>query len=627
MLLNGRRMEHPQASRRMTMCSRSAAVLMAAALALPSPAAQAQPAPARRMAAPPATAQAPLAAPAPASRTGGPGPACNDVREDPQPYALAVGKTTRYRPASAVVRMVLDDQTSESGVPGALSPAAPAGGTAAPGGGSSTVVGLTARAPTNSQSVGARPGVGEIAVRLLSPTDIYLTGKRIGAANVVMVHAGGSCTLLNVVVGMDPSGLQAAIDQLLPEERERVPEAERVKVSAAFDSLVLKGTVSDSEALVRVTDLANAYLRGGETNGNSGAAAANPRIVNMLTVGAPQQVMLEVKVAEVSKNLLDQFGIDFSRAYVPGDGSMVRFLSGILGGGPGILGQISRTGPNGVPFSSVDAVVGGQVAGIGGAVGGNVILTPQGYVTQYGTVPGRGVTNGVLNMQKNDGLVKVLAEPSVMAISGQTGSFLAGGKIFIPVAQSNDLGGRTVTLEEKEFGVSVKFTPTVLGNGRIHLKVRPEVSELNAGGVTITGVGGSAVLPSFTSRKAETTVQLMDGQSFVIGGLVKNNTTTNIKAFPFLGELPVIGLLFRSTEFQTDRSELVFVITPRLVKPLPADYRLPTDNYVPPTRRELIFEGKAEGQRPAEPAPTAAPVAVPPPPAGGGFDTRGQEKK
>ena len=208
----------------MTVCSRSAAVLVAATLALPSPAALAQPAPARRMAAPPVETPAPSAAPAPAGRTGGPGPACNDVREDPQPYALAVGKTTRYRPASAVVRMVLDDQTSESGVPGALSPAAPAGGMPSPGPGSSTVVGLTARAPTNSQSVGTRPGVGEIAVRLLSPTDIYLTGKRIGAANVVMVHAGGSCTLLNVVVGMDPSGLQAAIDQLLPEERERVPE-------------------------------------------------------------------------------------------------------------------------------------------------------------------------------------------------------------------------------------------------------------------------------------------------------------------------------------------------------------------------------------------------------------------
>jgi pilus assembly protein CpaC len=201
-------------------------------------------------------------------------------------------------------------------------------------------------------------------------------------------------------------------------------------------------------------------------------------------------------------------------------------------------------------------------------------------------------------MQKTDGLVKVLAEPSVMAISGQTGSFLAGGKIFIPVATTTDGGARTVTLEEKEFGVSVRFTPTVLGGGRINLRVLPEVSELNAGGVTITGLAGNAVMPSFTTRRAETTVQLMDGQSFAIGGLIKNNTTSSVKAFPFLGEIPILGALFRSTEFQTDRSELVFVITPRLVKPLPLDYRLPTDSYVPPSRRELILDGKLEGKAP-----------------------------
>ena len=604
--------------------AQAAAPASAPAARRPAAAPARAPMPAPAMAAPAApVAPAPLPARAAA-------PACSEVGEVLQIYQLAVGKTSRYRPPSAVLRMVLDEGATGSGVPGGDEPDGPRNAAASGG-----LVTMAARAPTNSQSVAARPGVGDIAVRLLSPTDIYLTGRKIGATNVVMVHAGGACTMLNVQVGMDPSGLQNAIESLLPDEKAKVPEGEGVKVSAAFDSLVLKGMVSDTEVLLRVTDLANAYLRGGETQGNSGAAAANPRIVNMLTVGAPQQVMLEVKVAEVSKNLLDQFGIDFSRAYVPGDGAMVRFLSGIFGGAAGAIGQISRTGPNGVPFSSVDAVVGGQVAGIGGAVGGNVILTPQGYVTQYGTVPGRGVTNSVLNMQKNDGLVKVLAEPTVMAISGQTGSFLAGGKIFIPVAQSNDVGGRTVTLEEKEFGVSVKFTPTVLGNGRINLKVRPEVSELNAGGVTISGVGGSAVLPSFTSRKAETTVQLMDGQSFVIGGLVKNNTTTNIKAFPFLGELPVIGVLFRSTEFQTDRSELVFVITPRLVKPLPANYRLPTDNYVPPTRKELIYEGKAEGQRAAEPttsltppaASTAAPARLPPAPPGGGFDTQTPEKK
>jgi pilus assembly protein CpaC len=258
-------------------------------------------------------------------------------------------------------------------------------------------------------------------------------------------------------------------------------------------------------------------------------------------------------------------------------------------------------------------------------------------------VPGRGVTNGVLNMQKTDGLVRVLAEPTVMAISGQTGSFLAGGTIFIPVAQTGHgvVGGGAgaVTLEEKDFGVSVKFTPTVLGNGRINLKVRPEVSELSQSGVTISGIGGTAVLPAFTSRKAETTVQLMDGQSFAIGGLIKNNTITNVSAFPFLGELPIIGVLFRSTEFQTDRSELVFIITPRLVKPLPMAYRLPTDNYVPPTRTELIWEGKTEGRPPAAQTPVAGTAAAPAPvsgaapaapvpaaPPGGGFDTQKPEK-
>jgi len=187
----------------------------------------------------------------------------------------------------------------------------------------------------------------------------------------------------------------------------------------------------------------------------------------------------------------------------------------------------------------------------------------------------------------------------VMALSGQTGSFLAGGKIFIPVAQeTGSNGGRSVTLEEKEFGVSLRFTPTVLGGGRIHLRVRPEVSELNREGIGIvaSGVSGTAVLPSFTSRRAETTVQLLDGQSFAIGGLIRNNSTSSVKAFPFLGELPVIGALFRSTQFQTDRSELVFVITPRLVKPLPVEARLPTDSVVAPSRVERVLQGKLEAE-------------------------------
>ncbi|HSI58040.1 MAG TPA: type II and III secretion system protein family protein [Ideonella sp.] len=502
---------------------------------------------------------------------------------------IPVGKSTVMRPSSPVTRILLGNPENARAARPAESPDA------------------KKEEGVKAPAMDTRPGVADVDVLLLAPTEVYLLGKTIGSTNVVMLDRSGACTAFDVVVGMDTTALQAVITLLLPTEKE-------IRITPAFDSIVLSGMVSDSEAMSRVIDLANAYVRG-----QDGGGSRNQRVVNMLEVAAPQQVMLEVKVAEISKALLDQFGIDFSRAYVPGDGSMLRFLSGIFGGATGALGQISGTGANGVPFSSVDAVVGGTVP-IPGINGGNVTVTydtsgrPT-YTTTYGTVPGRGVTNGALNMQKTDGLVKVLAEPTVMAISGQTGSFLAGGKIFIPVSQDNGVGGgRTITLEEKEFGVSVKFTPTVLGNGLINLRVRPEVSELNATGITISGGGLSAVLPSFTSRKAETTVQLMDGQSFAIGGLIKNNTTTNIKAFPLLGELPVVGALFRSTQFQTDRSELVFVITPRLVKPLPPGYKLPTDGYVPPTRSELILGGKLEGQRSGGEAASAEA------PSQGGFD-------
>jgi pilus assembly protein CpaC len=197
----------------------------------------------------------------------------------------------------------------------------------------------------------------------------------------------------------------------------------------------------------------------------------------------------------------------------------------------------------------------------------------------------------------------VLAEPNVMAISGQEGSFLAGGKFYIPVAQDKD----KITLEEKEFGVGLRFTPTVLSGGRINLRVAPEVSELSREGIGInaTGISGTAILPVVTTRRASTTVQLYDGQSFAIGGLIKNNLITNLKGLPGLGQVPVLGALFRSTDFQQDRTELVFVITARLVKPLTATgYALPTDGVGVPSRPGLMLGGRLEGAAKA-PAPAA----------------------
>ena len=219
-----------------------------------------------------------------------------------------------------------------------------------------------------------------------------------------------------------------------------------------------------------------------------------------------------------------------------------------------------------------------------------------------------GSTRVTLDGQKDDGLVRVLAEPNIMAISGQHASFLSGGKIFIPVSQTNNFGIPTITLEEKEFGIGVKFTPTVLGGGRVNLKMVSEVSDLSQTGSPFSTVGGvTAVLPSLTVRRADTTVQLNDGQSFVIAGLIKNNVTETIKRFPGLGEVPVLGALARSTEFQNDQTELLFVITPRLVKPLAESPRLPTDNHVVPSRAEVYFNGALESSTPPADAPPPQP--------------------
>lgn len=442
--------------------------------------------------------------------------------------------------------------------------------------------------PLASRSVG-NPDV--VQAKLISPQTLYLLGVNIGTTNMIIRSAKGTCTVIDVTVNMDPDALQETLTALMPDER-------NIKVTAAADSLILSGTVEDALTANRVVEIAEAYVRrqaaesaqkfGTDTasgaqgatvvsfsqgqNGQSaqGIAGRSPRVVNLLSVGSQQQVMLEVKVAEVSKTLLDKLGASLSLSQTNGSWTY-RLITNFL----------STTG-----------------SATGGAISGFKNIDK----------------NFAIDAEKRDGLIKILAEPSIMAISGQEGSFLAGGTIFIPVSQSNNNGVPTITLQEKEFGVGVKFTPTVLAGGRINLKVSPEVSELNKEGVgiTATGISGTAILPSFITRRASTTVQLLDGQSFAIGGLIKNNTTANIKAFPILGEIPIIGALFRSTDFQKDKTELIFVITPHLVKPLTANaYRLPTDRYVDPSRADIFLGGKLEGKLPPEAPPPVSPDKQP----------------
>ena len=423
----------------------------------------------------------------------------------------------------------------------------------------------------------ARISVGspEVAdVILIKPTELYMLGKGVGNTNLIVWDRENNATIIDMTVDMNVATLQAQVSQLVDEKD--------VKITSAAESVIVSGTVADAVKAERVLALANAYVQRSSKDkkedsnnaSNEKGLVLSPRVINMLSIAAPQQVMLEVKVAEVSKTLTDQLGASLGATHTTGSWTYT-VLSNLLTGNPSAVDAFNRKNGN---FLTLDA-------------------------------------------QKSDGLVKVLAEPTIMAISGQEANFLAGGKIFIPVAQNNNGGASTITLEEKEFGVGVRFTPTVLEGGRINIKVAPEVSELNKGGIGIsaTGVSTTALLPSFTTRKASTVVQLFDGQSFAIGGLIKNNVTTKSKALPFLGEVPVLGALFRSSDFQTDRSELVFIITPRLVKPLPPNYRLPTDGYIEPSRSEFFLQGKLEGKPKdqAAPAPTAAAGQ-----SSGGFDMK-----
>lgn len=203
-----------------------------------------------------------------------------------------------------------------------------------------------------------------------------------------------------------------------------------------------------------------------------------------------------------------------------------------------------------------------------------------------------------VDMNKTDTLVKVLAEPNIISISGQEASFLAGGKVFIPMVTNTGLGS-TVTLQEREYGVGVRFTPTVLDGTRINLKVAPEVSDVGKG-TSFKVNSAETVVPNFTTNRVQTTVQLSDGQSLAIAGLIKNNVQEVISRVPLLGDIPVLGALFRSSEFQNNRTELVFLITPRLVKPINGQPALPTDNFTPPTRSQFFLGGKQEGGKDEE---------------------------
>jgi pilus assembly protein CpaC len=385
--------------------------------------------------------------------------------------------------------------------------------------------------PISRISIG-NPDIAD--VMLINSKEIYLLGKKQGTTNLITWSSNGMANIHEVAVAMDLNSFHSKIKKL-------IPELEDIGIDVVSENMVLTGKVSDAMKANRLVTLSEAFSGG-------------KKIINLLRIEGSQQVMLEVKVAEVSKTLLEDLGVDINLTRTVGGTSI------------NVLSQLLSNGSSSVSFTRAN-----------------------------------GLTNVTITADMKKSLVKILAEPTITAVSGQEGSFLAGGKIFIPVPQSSSVGATVITLEEKEFGVGIRFLPTVLEDGLINLRVTPEVSELSQTGTMLTSLTGqSTLLPSITTRRASTTVQLRTGESFAIGGLIKNNVSESIKAVPFLGEIPILGALFRSSAFQTERSELLFIVTPRLAQPVNTAIALPTDSFIPPTRLDRYLHGNLEGQAQSE---------------------------
>lgn len=416
----------------------------------------------------------------------------------------------------------------------------------------------------------SNPGVADVYVA--NPRQIHLFGKEFGEATIFATNAAGSVVYSsNIRVSQNLT----SIDRMM---RAAMPEAD-VKVTTVGQLAVLNGVVASPEASAEAERLATALLNPG-VNISEADAALKIAVVNRLRIATPLQVNLHVRIAEVSRSFSKNIGVNLTTRDTTGG-----FNFGLSQGRSG--GQIS--GPPGSPIFTYPTTpeVGSNIGAAGRLLGLDVL--------------------GSLDLGETQGQVSTLANPTLTALSGETATFLAGGEI--PILVSQGLGA--ISVEYKQYGVSLAYTPTVLADGRISLRVRPEVSQLSsAGAVTLEGNS----IPALVTRRAETTVELGSGESLVIGGLLQNNHDNSITKTPGLGDVPVLGALFRSNGFKREETELVIVVTPYLVRPVNANQIvLPTDGYLAPTDLGRVFMGQLQsGDAKDRPKPSVAtPNAAP----------------
>jgi pilus assembly protein CpaC len=392
----------------------------------------------------------------------------------------------------------------------------------------------------------ADPTIADVQVPM--PTRVFVLGRKAGHTTLYALGADGQQV---AAMDIEVRNAGAATQQSI----EADPGARDVHVAGTNSGLALEGTARDPAAAYRANQIATSAQKDGDS------------LDDRLKIKSSAQVMIRVRIAEVSKTVTKELGFNWNTLLSAG-----AFKFGLVTGRSAFpVTTNSVTGATSTLFAPDPSGAGSILSSVGtGAVSGNAVI----------------------DALAQDGLISILAEPNLTALSGEKASFLAGGEFPIPVAQYQN----AITIEFKQYGVSLDFVPTVLASNHISMHVRPEVSELTTTGeVTVNGI----TVPGLQVRRADTTIELGSGQSFAIGGLLQNNSSSTVSRYPGLGDLPVLGALFRSSNFTRNETELIIIVTPYIVKPIddPKTIRLPTDGLRPPTDLELMLLGKVSGAR------------------------------
>ncbi len=450
----------------------------------------------------------------------------------------------------------------------------------------SRVVALNA--PAARVSVG-NPDVADILI--LQSTQLYVLGKDLGTTNVLLWDRDDVLIgTLNVEVTHDLQSLKEKLYRLLPNERIEVYSAQR--------NIVLSGRVSNVVNMNAALRIAQGYFTqiaaavDSETfDLDEGRSTREDKsvgeVINLMSVGGVQQVMLEVKVAEVSRTELKRLDVRFN--------SIIRNSSrwnwGGVNGGATFPDAVFQPDNVRVPVFG-DAAPYGPV--IDEFAPNDLLIQDKGFFASF--LSENALFNLAFDAARQNGMAKILAEPTLVTQTGHEAQFLSGGEFPIPVPR----GLQGTTIEFKEFGVGIRFLPVVLDSGRISLNLNISVSELVAdNNVTVSsdGVSSTFLIPSLTKRSTSSTVELADGQTIGVAGLINENLREVVTRFPGLGSIPLLGALFRSQEFRKGETELLILVTPHLAKPLiPAEVELPTDHVVEPSNFGWYVMGQLEGK-------------------------------